>query len=182
MTHRGLRCSGFCGPLAQALNHASITTSRLALVRSAISLRGSYSDADRLGFFWLSVGSLSTVMRNLDRDLVPTSDFLSAPMSERGTVSFLLAEALTHSFAQNFLGIDILLPVERLGARLRGFTGSGVVTCWKFNRSRESTRKISVIGGRTGSPRRFRILDGGVKGPSTCLFFGRSELGSYYRC
>ena len=111
--HRQLDSQGFPAVYAKKLAKGSISASRLALARSAITLRRSYPGESHLGTFWWIVRGISTVYTTLNHDLRPAPGFMRAPASYRADDSFLLAEALTHWAAQTYLDVDVLLPVER---------------------------------------------------------------------
>ncbi len=111
--HRQLESQGFSQPYAKHLKAGSISASRLALARSAITLRPSYQGEGHLGAFWWIMRGITTVFTTLKADLRPTSGFMRSPASYRSADSFLLAEALTHWTAQTYLDVDVLMPVER---------------------------------------------------------------------
>lgn len=111
--HRQLDSQGFPPPYAKALKIGTISASRLAIARSAITLRASYPGESHLGAFWWIMRGISTVFTTLKSDLRPTLGFMRSPATYRGDDSFLLAEARTHWTAQKYLDVDVLLPVER---------------------------------------------------------------------
>ena len=120
MKHRELSCTGFSAPFATKLSHATLSANRLALIRSAIALRASYVDLSYHGFFWLAVSGVSKICELLDHNLKPKPDFFVVTSTERAYNCYLLAECLGHWFSQKYLDVDVLLPVEKYGAKLVG--------------------------------------------------------------
>lgn len=112
IAHKQLSCSGFPKAYAHLSAVKSIGATRISLARSLVTLGPSHRSHHLTGSFWGSLRAVANVYSLLSAQLRPTAGFASLTASYRKADAFMLAEALTHWFAQKHLGARIVVPLE----------------------------------------------------------------------